>query len=227
MNGKYRGEHAAIRKAMNATAESLHESISQVSETVGLVSDVGKKITSISSVVTQGAEEQSVQLNEASMSLVSLSGSASHSAKRTAEANGNAKLATESILMAKESMNRMVASMSDISGAAENTTSIANEIDGIANLAASEALEYLLRGRYCERRCFFIVEGTQTKIVNASFLQGYKFLHYIHDIRGIEDPVYGLAVDHDVKISGIRGKLYCFGCFVVIDRFASPLRGSQ
>jgi len=132
MNGKYRGEHAAIRKAMNATAESLHESISQVSESVGLVSDVGKQITRISSVVSKGAEEQSVQLNETSMSLATLSESAGHSAKSTIVAHDNAKLATDAILKAKESMNRMVSSMSDISGAAENTTSIANEIDGIA-----------------------------------------------------------------------------------------------
>lgn len=132
MNGKYRGEHASIRKAMNATAESLHESISHVSETVGLVSDVGKQISRISSVVSKGAEEQSVQLNETSMNLATLSESASHSAKSTNDAHDNAKLATDSILKAKDSMNRMVASMSDISGAAENTTSIANEIDGIA-----------------------------------------------------------------------------------------------
>jgi methyl-accepting chemotaxis protein len=150
MSGKYRGEHAAIRKAMNATAESLHESISQVSETVGLVSDVGEQITRISSVVTKGAEDQSVQLNEASMSLVSLSDSANHSAKSTNEARGNAKLATDAILKAKESMNRMVASMSDISGAADNTTSIANEIDGIAKetgTLASGAVEKAVRMR--------------------------------------------------------------------------------
>jgi len=132
MSGKYRGEHAAIRKAMNATAQSLHESISQVSETVGLVSDVGKQITRISSVVTTGAEDQSVQLNEASMSLASLSESANHSAKSTADAHDNAKIATDAILKAKESMGRMVASMNDISGAADDTTSIAYEIDGIA-----------------------------------------------------------------------------------------------
>lgn len=132
MNGKYRGEHAAIRKAMNTTAESLHESISQVSETVGLVSEVGKQISRISSVVSKGAEEQSVQLNETSMSLVTLSESANHSSKSTSEARGNAIIASDAILKAKESMIRMVASMNDISGAAENTTSIANEIDGIA-----------------------------------------------------------------------------------------------
>lgn len=150
MSGKYRGEHAAIRKAMNATAESLHESISQVSETVGLVSEVGKQITRISSVVTKGAEEQSVQLNEASMSLATLSESAGHSAKSTTEAHGNAKLATDAILKAKESMNRMVASMSDISGAADNTTSIANEIDIIAKetgTLAGGAVEKAVRMR--------------------------------------------------------------------------------
>lgn len=150
MNGKYRGEHAAIRKAMNATAESLHESISHVSETVGLVSEVGKQISRISSVVTKGAEEQSVQLNETSMSLVTLSESANHSAQSTVQAHDNAKQATDAILKAKESMNRMVASMSDISGAAENTTSIANEIDGIAKetgLLAGGAVEKAVRMR--------------------------------------------------------------------------------
>jgi methyl-accepting chemotaxis protein len=150
MNGKYRGEHAAIRKAMNATAESLHESISHVSETVGLVSEVGKQISRISSVVTKGAEEQSVQLNETSISLATLSESATHSALSTAEAHNSAKQATDAIMKAKDSMNRMVASMSDISSAAENTTSIANEIDGIAKetgTLAGGAVEKAVRMR--------------------------------------------------------------------------------
>ena len=132
MNGKYRGEHAAIRKAMNTTAESLHEAISQVSETVGLVSEVGQQLTRISSVVSKGAEEQSVQLTETSASLATLSASAVHSAESTKEAHGSAKHATDAILMVKQSMDRMVSSMSDISGAADKTTLIANEIDGIA-----------------------------------------------------------------------------------------------
>ncbi len=150
MDGRYRGDHATIRKAMNATAESLHEAISQVSETVGLVSDVGQQITRISSVVTKGAEEQSVQLNETSMSLASLSESASHSVKSTAKAHDNAKIATEAILKAKESMEGMVTSMGEISGAAEKTTSIANEIDGIAKetgTLAGSAVEKAVRMR--------------------------------------------------------------------------------
>jgi len=132
MNGKYRGEHAGIRKAMNTTAESLHEAISQVSETVRLISDVGQQMTRISSVVSTGAEEQSIQLNESSKSLASLSDSASESVAKTTEAHENAKRATDAIAKTKDSMNHMVTSMRDISEAAEKTTTIANEIDGIA-----------------------------------------------------------------------------------------------
>lgn len=133
MNGKYRGDHAAIRKAMNATAESLHGAISQVSETVALVSEVGKKITHISTVVTEGADEQSVQLNKTSTNLATLSARANLSAQSTVGAQGNAKLATDAILKAKESMNPVVASMNEIGGAADKTSAIAHEIDEIAN----------------------------------------------------------------------------------------------
>jgi methyl-accepting chemotaxis protein len=150
MSGKYRGEHAAIRKAMNTTAESLNEAMLHVSETVGLVSDVGRQITRVSAVVTKGAEEQSVQLNETSLSLATLSESANHSAKSTAAVHGNARIATDEIMKAKESMNHMVSSMADISGAAEKTTSIANEIDGIAKetgVLAGSAVEKAVRMR--------------------------------------------------------------------------------
>lgn len=132
MSGKYRGEHAVIRKAMNKTAEALHEAIAQVSETVGLVSDVGKKITTISSSVANGAEEQSRQLMETSESLAMLSDTAVKSASRSKDAHGNAKQATETILIVKETMNKMLSSMDEISGAADSTATIAGDIDGIA-----------------------------------------------------------------------------------------------
>ena len=132
MSGRYRGEHAAIRKAMNGTAEALHGAIAQVSEAVGLVSEVGRKIAGISSSFAHGANEQSRELGETSVSLAQLSVSASQSASRSKEAHADAKKATDAILMAKESMNRMLASMDEISGAAESTASIATDIDGIA-----------------------------------------------------------------------------------------------
>lgn len=132
MNGRYRGEHAAIRKAMNTTAKALNDAIAQVSESVELVSEVGAKIGDISSTVSAGAENQSVQLNQTSASLATLTESATWSAGKAKDAHGNAEQATDAIMTAKESMNRMVGSMSEIKLAADSTASIADEIDGIA-----------------------------------------------------------------------------------------------
>ena len=150
MKGKYHGEHAVIRKAMNTTAEALKDAISQVSESVGLVAAVGQKITSVSSTVSRGAEEQSLQLNETSMSLTALSESASESAHKTRQAHSNAKLATDAILTTQQAMNRMVQSMDDISNATESAASIVNEIDSIAKETgqlASSAVEKAARMR--------------------------------------------------------------------------------
>lgn len=132
MSGKYRGEHATIRKAMNQTAEALHDAIAQVSEAVGLVAEVGRKIAGISSSFAHGANEQSRELGETSVSLTLLSETAGLSARRSKEAHADAKKATDAILTAKESMNRMLASMDEIAGAAESTASIATDIDAIA-----------------------------------------------------------------------------------------------
>lgn len=132
MKGKYRGDHASIRKTMNATAESLHEAIAQVSETVSLVSDVGRQITRISTSVTQGAEEQSVKLSEATANLARLSASARQDVDSTVTAHERARQASESIGQAKRSMDEMLASMQEIHHAADETATIAVEIDGIA-----------------------------------------------------------------------------------------------
>ncbi len=150
MSGKYRGEHASIRKAMNATAGSLHDAISQVSETVGFVSDVARKISAVSFSVARGAEEQSKQLTETSGSLNSLSESAVRSAEKSRDAHANAKKAVEAILKAKESMNSMVSSMTQISGASDSTSTIATDIDGIARetgTLAGSAVEKAARMR--------------------------------------------------------------------------------
>jgi len=132
MSGKYRGDHALIRKAINSTAESLHEAIAQVSEAVGLVSQVGSQMAQVSFSVAQGAEEQSRQLSETTVSLSQLSQKAGDSARHSRIAHGKARQATDAVLSVKESMSRMVSSMDEINRAAERTATVAGEIDAIA-----------------------------------------------------------------------------------------------
>jgi methyl-accepting chemotaxis protein len=132
MRGRYHGDHAVIRKAMNTTAEALHGAISQVSETVDMVSEVGRQISEGSSTVANGATEQSHQLAETSSNLERIAGGATVSSDKTTEAKQKVHEATESMEQAQEAMERMLGAMVRIREAAENTTAIVNEIDGIA-----------------------------------------------------------------------------------------------
>ncbi|GAM08716.1 chemoreceptor McpA [Geobacter sp. OR-1] len=132
MKGKYRGEHAVIKKAMNATAESLHSAIAQVAESVGTVTDVGNRITQISHIVSEGAAEQKNQLSETSKNLAQISESSIKSAQNTNDARQNSQLAAESIATAKEEMERMLDTMGEIRASSDNTAAIVQEIDAIA-----------------------------------------------------------------------------------------------
>lgn len=132
MRGRYRGEHAAIRKAMNTTAEALHDAVSQVAETVDLVSRVGEQIAADSAVVSDGAAQQSSQLADTSTSLEQIASSAATSSGKTTQANRNAHDTLHSMEQAQKAMERMLLSMTRIREAADNTSAIVSEIDGIA-----------------------------------------------------------------------------------------------
>ena len=132
MKGKYHGEHAAIKKAMNATAESLHTAVSQVAETVELVSTAGTSITHSSQIVSQGATEQERQLSETSTNLDYISACSQKSAQNTLDARITAQEAAGSIATAKEAMGQMLEAMGELRSSADRTGTIVQEIDSIA-----------------------------------------------------------------------------------------------
>ena len=132
MEGRYHGEHAVIKKAMNLTAESLHSAVSQVAETVDLVSSVGTRISKGSEVVSQGAAEQERQLSETSTTVTHLAEYAQKSAQSTADARVSAQRSADSITTAKTEMERMLEAMGEIRSSADNTAGIIQDIDTIA-----------------------------------------------------------------------------------------------
>lgn len=137
MRGRYHGDHATIRKAMNATAEALHSAIAQVAETVDLVSKAGHLISNSNAVVASGASEQSSQLDETSGSLERIAAGAAMSTSKTGEAKEKVHEAAQTMEQAQEAMERMLAAMARVREAAENTTAIVSEIDGIAKETGS------------------------------------------------------------------------------------------
>jgi methyl-accepting chemotaxis protein len=132
MKGRYRGEHAMIKKAINRTAESLHSAIAQVTESVESVTEVGNRITRSSQIVEKGATEQDRQISEASRNLAYISETSAKTAKNTDNARFNAQQSVQTITSSKEAMDRMLAAMHEIRSAADNTTTIVHEIDTIA-----------------------------------------------------------------------------------------------
>ena len=132
MRGRYHGEHATIKKAMNATAESLHSAVTQMAETVDLVSAVGSQIAASSQTVTDGTREQETQLTEASGVLNHIADTSQKSARNTADARQVAQQAAESIGTAKTVMDQMLHAMGEIRTSADNTVGIVQQIDSIA-----------------------------------------------------------------------------------------------
>jgi methyl-accepting chemotaxis protein len=132
MHGRYRGDHAVIRDAMNATAATLHGAISQVTETVGLATGVGRSLMESSATVADGAQEQSRRVEDATGDLERLAESSRRSADNTEKTRTNARAAAESVTTAKASMERMLEAMSEINKSAESTAAVIGEIDAIA-----------------------------------------------------------------------------------------------
>jgi len=143
MKGRYKGEHAMIKRVINGTANSLHSAIAQVAESVESVTEVGNRIAMSSLTVERGAAEQNRQVSEASKNLTHISDSSSVTARNTENAREKAQQSVQAITASKKAMERMLSAMDLIRKAAENTTTIIQEIDAIAKetdaLASSAA----------------------------------------------------------------------------------------
>lgn len=132
MRGRYRGEHAVIKRAMNATAKSLHGAIAQVGNTVTVVHEVGDHIARSSEAVSQGASEQEKQLDQTSSQLNLISDSSRQSSESVKEAERSAQEAADAIARGKEAMEQMLTTMGEIVASADNMAVIVQEIDAIA-----------------------------------------------------------------------------------------------
>ena len=71
-----------------------------------------------------------------------------------------------------------------------------DEVDGVAALAAGEALAEALGGRDVERGRLVVVEGAEAHVVDAALAQGHEVRHDVVNLRRVQYPVYGGLVYH-------------------------------
>jgi methyl-accepting chemotaxis protein len=142
VNGVYRGEHARIQQAINASAEALHGAMLQVATAVGQVSTAAVQIASSSQSVASGASEQAASLAEYATTVDLIASMLRRTSDQAVQADATVRGARDAASEGSRSMDRMLSAMSAIRVSAEGTSQIIKDINEIAfqtNLLALNA----------------------------------------------------------------------------------------
>jgi methyl-accepting chemotaxis protein len=145
VSGAYRGDHARLKDAINASAEALGGALAQVSGSVTQVSQASTQIASSASSVAAGAGEQASSLEETRAQLESMT---AQTQKSVGDAEAASALAAGARKAAEEgaaAVRDMSAVMGRIRASADGTSQIIREVTEIAFqtnlLALNAALE--------------------------------------------------------------------------------------
>ncbi|MGC4000420.1 MAG: methyl-accepting chemotaxis protein [Anaeromyxobacter sp.] len=142
MTGDYRGDHARLEAALNATAGALETSIARVAEVVAQVSSAASQIAASSQAVATGASQQAAALEETTASLESVQALTGQTADNAQAAAALAVQARGAAGEGSESVERLLRAMHHVKASAEGTGAILKDITDIAfqtNLLALNA----------------------------------------------------------------------------------------
>lgn len=152
ITGEYKGDHAIIKNALNATIDSVNEILSQVAVAVDQVANGSRQISDSSQALSQGASESASSLEEITSSMHEVTAQTKQNAENATQAN---QLAGQSRLSAEkgnEQMVEMVNAMNEINESAANISKIIKAIDEIAFqtnlLALNAAVEAARAGKH-------------------------------------------------------------------------------
>jgi methyl-accepting chemotaxis protein len=167
MSGKYKGEHAQIKKSLNTSLQNLHTAFKQVEGAVEKVSDAADQITQSSDAVAQAAQQQAGSIEEITSSMEEISRRTKMTADNALRTDTLTKESQTSVEAGKEAMGELVTAMQQIRGAAEGTQAIMQEINTITvqtdDLARSAAKEAVRVG--ASARGFAVVATEVRKLV--------------------------------------------------------------
>ena len=149
--GDFRGEHAALSEAVNATAGALQGALGRVAEAAEQLSTASAQIASSSQAVAGGASLQASSLQKTGSSLEAMSAVTRRSAEAARQADALARSANGAASDGQTAMEEMATAMTRIRAAAEGTSQIIRDINEIAFqtnlLALNAAVEQRGRAR--------------------------------------------------------------------------------
>jgi methyl-accepting chemotaxis protein len=152
MTGDYRGNHAALKNAINSTLDSLAEVLGEISRASEQVSAGAGEVSKSSQVLSQGASEQASTVEEITASVAQIASQTKKNAQNANQANELALTAKEKAIQGNNHMKEMLQAMEEINVSSANISKIIKVIDEIAFqtniLALNAAVEAARAGQY-------------------------------------------------------------------------------
>lgn len=166
----YVGEFAKVKDALENISHSLNSTMGQINEAASQVSAGSEDIAKGATELAQGATEQASVIEEFIASTEDISENITESIEKVNKTGEISRTAKEKANEGTEVMNRMLASMDDISRSSQNIVEIIGIIDHIASqtnlLALNAAIESARAGE--AGRGFAVVANEIRDLANRS-----------------------------------------------------------
>jgi methyl-accepting chemotaxis protein len=209
MCGKYKRDHAQIKKALNSSLQSLQDAFQQVAGAVSLVTKAADEISRSSNAVAEGAADQAQSLKEISGSMEEISMQTKQTAENTLRTSDLVKKAHGTVESGKTAMVNLLTAMEEIRAAAEGTRAIMQEINAITvqtdDLARNAAREATRVGS--SARGFAVVADEVRKLARRSKTAADQISQVCQDISGVRGGEFAEIKAKERDISSVASEL--------------------